>query len=184
MRLWHKDLIPVLPKKQLLGQWRECCAIARNIAVHGTPKHLLVNKVMAYPLELDFYMYGEMVIAELKKRGYTINSLSLNNYYEHLQAACNNAAYKWDPDHEVFAGWHNDKYLLQCFYNLQEKYDCGGIPEDEWHAVDVLVKAKETKYFIEHATKDPLGYALKSNDPAAVYNRRFIIESEWRKDNG
>lgn len=25
MRLWHKDLIPVLPRKQLLGQWLECC---------------------------------------------------------------------------------------------------------------------------------------------------------------
>lgn len=25
MRLWHKDLIPYLPRQQLLGQWRECC---------------------------------------------------------------------------------------------------------------------------------------------------------------
>jgi uncharacterized protein (TIGR02328 family) len=32
MRLWHKDLISVLPRQQLLGQWRECCLIARNIA--------------------------------------------------------------------------------------------------------------------------------------------------------
>lgn len=28
MRLWHKDLIPALPRKQLLGQWRELCAIS------------------------------------------------------------------------------------------------------------------------------------------------------------
>ena len=48
MRLWHKDLIAFLPRKQLLGQWRECCAIARNIAVNGTPNHVLVNKVLDY----------------------------------------------------------------------------------------------------------------------------------------
>ena len=32
MRLWYKYLIGVLPQKQLLGQWRECCLIAKNIA--------------------------------------------------------------------------------------------------------------------------------------------------------
>ena len=33
MRLWHKDLICVLPKNQLLGQWREVCLIAKEIAM-------------------------------------------------------------------------------------------------------------------------------------------------------
>lgn len=28
--------------------------------------------------------------------------------------------------------WHNDRYFLQCFYNLQEKHDCGGITDKEW----------------------------------------------------
>ena len=49
MRLWHKDLIGVLPQKQLVSQWRECCAIVRNIAVNGSPNHIPVNKVMDYP---------------------------------------------------------------------------------------------------------------------------------------
>ena len=31
MRLWHTDLIPVLPKEQLVGQWRELSAIAGSI---------------------------------------------------------------------------------------------------------------------------------------------------------
>ena len=30
MRLWHEQLIPVLPKNQLLGQYRECCALRGN----------------------------------------------------------------------------------------------------------------------------------------------------------
>ena len=32
----------------------------------------------------------------------------------------------------MFWGWHNDRYLVQCLCNLQEKYDCGGIDKDEW----------------------------------------------------
>jgi hypothetical protein len=37
------------------------------------------------------------------------------------------------PEREkLFKDWHNDRYLLQCYYNLQEKHDCGGISDDEW----------------------------------------------------
>ena len=143
MRLWHKDLIPVLPKQQLLGQWRECCCIARNIAVYGTPNHLLVNKIMNYPLELDFYMYGQMVIAELEKRRYKISRSALISYYNNLQKACHNAAYEWNPDHEVFDLWHNDRYLMQCYYNLEEKHDCGGISDDEWKVIEEWMKRKD-----------------------------------------
>ena len=35
-------------------------------------------------------------------------------------------------DEDLFADWHNDRYLTQCYYNLQEKWDRGGIPFDEW----------------------------------------------------
>lgn len=31
MRLWHKNLITVLPREQLVSQWRECSAIAGAI---------------------------------------------------------------------------------------------------------------------------------------------------------
>ena len=30
MRLWHYKLIPVLPNKMLVSQWRECIAIKRQ----------------------------------------------------------------------------------------------------------------------------------------------------------
>ena len=35
----------------------------------------------------------------------------------------------------LFEGWHNERYLKQCYYNLQEKYDCGGISKEEWMKV-------------------------------------------------
>ena len=138
MRLWHKDLIQVLPRQQLLAQWRECCCIARNISVNGTPNHLLVNKIMEYPFE-HFVNYCGIVYDEMQRRGYKCNSW--NEYIPYAVA-------EW-PDEKarnfsetLFDGWHNDRYLYQCFYNLQEKYDCGGITEDEWGKIAAYMENK------------------------------------------
>lgn len=127
MRLWHKNLIPILPRMQLVGQWRECCLIARQIAVNGTPNHILVNKVMDYPIE-HFATYCYNVKWWMVKHGYSPN--------ESAQAALEDYIYKplypYVPDDLIFKDWHNDRYLYQCISNLEEKYDCGGIPEEEW----------------------------------------------------
>ena len=127
MRLWHKDLIPYLPRQQLLGQWRECCCIAKSIHDKGSPNHLLVNKIMDYPIE-HFFVYGVMVARELERRGYKVCAEKfINNFpnYKYLlwQTVCIS---------DMFWGWHNDRYLVQCLCNLQEKYDCDGIDKDEW----------------------------------------------------
>ena len=37
---------------------------------------------------------------------------------------------------DIYRDWHNDRYLKQCYHNLQEKYDCGGITKDEWNIID------------------------------------------------
>lgn len=133
MRLWHKELIPVLSGKQLLSQWRECCCIARNIAVNGTPNHILVNKVLEYPVR-DFMSYCGMVAGEMSSRGYKVSIASqdtfMNNMTKAMDCFNNERETNW-----VFEGWHNDRYFWQCYYNLQEKYDCGGVSEEEWHRI-------------------------------------------------
>lgn len=130
MRLWHKDLIPVLPRQQLLGQWRECRAIAKNIAEKGSPKHLLVNRIMDYPLE-HFLRYGEFVQTEMIKRGYKTDLGKFAPFF--ASTPCN--FFKIVSRSELFKGWHNDRYLRQCLYNLQEKRDCGGISDKEWAVI-------------------------------------------------
>ena len=72
MRLWHKDLISVLPRKQLLSQWRECCAIASKIADQGSPNHMLVNKVVDYP-QSHFLCYINAILREMENRNYKVN---------------------------------------------------------------------------------------------------------------
>lgn len=134
MRLWHKDLIPVLTDKQLLGQWRECCAIASNIANKGTPNHILVNKIMDYPIE-HFHYYGFLVCIEIQNRGFKCDFAKFNNYFPF------NEYNKYKPVlyKELFKNWHNYRYLDQCYYNLQEKFDCGGISKEDWQKISLRV---------------------------------------------
>lgn len=125
MRLWHKDLISVLPRQQLLAQWRECCCIAKNINEHGTPNHILVNKILNYPLS-HFRFYSALVCYEMLARGYKCDVSRFNKYL-----SLGSAVIK--P--QLFKEWHDDRYLIQCYFNLQEKYDCGGITEAEWKKI-------------------------------------------------
>lgn len=130
MRLWHKDLIPVLPKNQLLGQWRECCAIAKNLATKGTPNHILVNKLLNYEPE-DFIAYTQKVCKELTNRGYKINQKTWKTFKQNIYDWCGFSDIYVYPD-EIYPHWHNNKYLRICLYNLYEKFICGGISNEEW----------------------------------------------------
>lgn len=132
MRLWHKDLIQILPKNQLLSQWRECCCIARNIAINGHPNHILVNKIMDYDIA-HFYSYTKLVYLEMRRRGYKVDANCFKKWVGDSRFLVERH-YVVDKAH-IFEGWHNDRYLTQCYFNLQEKYDCGGISEEEWSKI-------------------------------------------------
>lgn len=112
MRLWHYKLIPYLPKSQLLDQWREL-----NIIFKKQDKHILINYVYEYH-KLDLLVYSDLVIAEMLKRGYKLNT---NNYYRYF----GKFDIIYEADYKPFKYHHNSRYLEQCFYNLQEKYDRG-----------------------------------------------------------
>ena len=134
MRLWHKDLIPVLPRKQLLAQWRECCAIAGKIAKTGSPNHMLVNKITDYP-QIHFIEYTNRILNEMKRRHYKVSEASYLRFVENLKQGYKHFFHGIMIDKNVYPEWMNERYLRQCYYNLQEKYDCGGITNEEWKKV-------------------------------------------------
>ena len=138
MRLWHKDLIPVLPRQQLLGQWRECCAIAKNIHDNGTPNHILVNPIMNYP-ESMFNSYTNEVYHELQRRGYSPDWHCFQKNRDRDPLDCSS-------EHQyLFGGWHNDRYLTQCLANLEEKHDRGGVSDEEWNDILQYVARRKKK---------------------------------------
>ena len=129
MRLWSIDLIEYLPDNQLRGQWRECGLIAQGIQDNGTPNHLLVNKVMEYPID-EFLSYCCLVYAEMKRRDFRILDASRERFQRF-------GAYKWVE--RPFEGWHNKEYLRVCVCNLFEKYHFGvgksKISQKEWDRI-------------------------------------------------
>lgn len=92
MRLWHVDMINVLPQKQLVSQWRECAAIVKKIKECGTPNHVLVNKVIEYHYS-EFMEYVTLIYDELLKRGYNVSSAVLDR----INKACYDVAWSGLP---------------------------------------------------------------------------------------
>lgn len=130
MRLWHKDLISVLPREQLVAQWRECSAIAGAIQKNGTPNHILVNYVTN---DLNaFVMYSNMVRIEMKRRGYR----TMENVWIKIKSLVSDDSWKACAYSSIFPKEHNFRYYVQCYYNLQEKYDRGGIKEEDWENIE------------------------------------------------
>ena len=128
IRIWHKDLITALPREQLVAQWRELSAIAGNLNAKGTPNHILVNKVCDYPRE-HFISYAFWVRQEMTRRGYRTMDSVWDKIY--CTRETDYGEIEILPIEELFPGWHNDRYLEQCYFNLEEKYDCGGVAQ-EW----------------------------------------------------
>ena len=132
MRLWHKQLIDYLPRAQLVSQWRELVAIASNIKTKGTPNHILVNKIMDYSMD-HFITYAEDVRFEMSERGYKTSGSSWDKIFSVTEHE--NYWYRICHD-DLYAKWMNYEYLEICYYNLLEKFRCGGISKEEWELIE------------------------------------------------
>lgn len=129
MRLWSKQLIHVLPRQQLVAQWRECSAIAGNIFTKGTPNHILVNKIMDYPID-HFITFTARVHGEMTMRGYR----TTKTVWDKIEKL--NPNWETVDFNELYSKWMNIEYLEICYWNLREKYSCGGFSENEWKPIE------------------------------------------------
>lgn len=129
MRLWHISLINVLPKEQLVAQWRELSAIAGSIQKKGTPNHILVNFVLDYDFD-HFINYAAAVRSEMTFRGYR----TMNSVWDRITRLKPN----WNllPSEDIYKQKMNHTYLDICYYNLYEKYLCDGINQEDWNKID------------------------------------------------
>jgi uncharacterized protein (TIGR02328 family) len=128
MRLWHKDLLPYLPDRQLKGQLRELVAIMHDWRDKGKTNHLLINNVMEYPKShlLSYFLLYKDVYE--KRFGVMISQRICKEFLDF----CGKERYYIN----TFEGWHSWTYLKICMCNLFEKYCFGNgksaITGEEW----------------------------------------------------
>ena len=116
MRLWHEKIIPLLPKNQLLGQHRECCALRGN---GWKKKHKTVDYVFSYSPYLLF-RYHLLVMEEMEKRGYNVSEeWKDKNYRGKIAEKYMNL--EEDVIEDPIYKEHNNKYLDECIENLRNK---------------------------------------------------------------
>ena len=117
MRLWHQDLLKALPRQQLLGQHRECCALRGN---GWGKKHSVVNYVFEYPLEM-LEDYHQAVMREMESRGYEVNYLWTFRGYRGKSFGKQVLKERIPRCEHIVYPEHDDDYLKECLDNLDAK---------------------------------------------------------------
>lgn len=146
MRIWHVDLLPVLPLRMLKEQWRDIHLIAKNIYEKGKPGSVVVNRVTKYPVE-HFWKYAVLCCRAMERKGYTkFQSRNLEKYFRIDDCKIEKKVYGYSVIQAagalgdyIFYPWHDKQYLIQCFYMLQERYDCGVLTDEEYDEIRKLM---------------------------------------------
>ena len=126
MRLWHQKLISLLPRQQLLGQHRECCALR---GAGWGRKHSVVDYVFTHEPE-RLIAYHVLVMDEMRNRGYHPDPIWYNRNWRGKTIG----EQEWCDRNECMRYWenategnvmiypeHNKEYLKECLDNLKSK---------------------------------------------------------------
>ena len=120
MRRWHEALLPLLPRAQLLGQHRECCALR---GLSWGKRHAVVDYVFTHEREY-LILYHERVMDEMERRGYRVDPHWRDAAYRGKRCAAYAASdpllRALDARVPVYAE-HDGAYLEACVENLRGK---------------------------------------------------------------
>ena len=116
MRLWHEQIIHLLPKNQLLGQHRECCALRGN---GWNKKHKTVDYVFTYS-PYNLFIYHSKIMDEMEKRGYRVSREWRDKNYRGQKAESYSNLEETNISSPIYKE-HNNEYLLECIENLAGK---------------------------------------------------------------
>ncbi|GMA57918.1 pyrimidine dimer DNA glycosylase /DNA-(apurinic or apyrimidinic site) lyase [Alicyclobacillus sacchari] len=117
MRLWHEALMAVLPRQQLLGQHRECCALR---GLGWNRPHATVNYVFRHPYEYLVQYHG-LVMDEMQVHGYRVApEWRVPGYRGRRLASIATDPRRYSPTKPIYPE-HDDRYLQECRENLRRK---------------------------------------------------------------
>lgn len=118
MRLWHYDLIKKLPRQQLLGQHRECCALRGK---GWGKKHSTVNYVFKYPY-MTLFNYHRMIMDEMTDRGYKVSTKWLYHQYRGKEIGFDYSEFTaLNLEGDLIYSEHDEYYYKECIDNLRSK---------------------------------------------------------------
>ncbi len=141
MRLWDYRLISVLPNAQLKAMRYEIGDMVKQY-----PK--IKNRLVSYANDYDIkYLYSlfEDVLDEFDKRKINHNK----KYDDEIEKTVKEKSHFQFSYLKLYYEEHNDRYLKQCYYNLQEKADRGIISEQEWNKVEKFMNKFNKEKSIE-----------------------------------
>ena len=116
MRLWHEKMIPKLPKNQLLGQHRECCALRGN---GWNKKHKTVDYVFLYS-PYHIFCYHTFIMDEMNRRGYQVATEWRDKNYRGKIAASYVNLEETEINTPIYKE-HDELHLQECIENLRAK---------------------------------------------------------------
>ena len=132
IRIWHYRLIPVLPNAQLKAMRYE---IGDMVKQYPNIKNGLVKYINNEDIQYLFN-YFLRVLDEFDKR--KINHKK--SYDDEICKIIDEKSKNQFVSLNLFYQEHNDRYLKQCYYNLQEKFDRGIISKEEWLKIENKVQ--------------------------------------------
>ena len=136
MRIWSKELIEVLPKKQLMAMRYE---LGDMIKQYPNIKHGLVKFANNYDIGYLGY-YFCYVCDELDNRG--VNKSI--GYEADILDIVRDKTIDYKKDSYAWSGLQfkedNEEYLKICLMNLYEKHIRGIITKEEWQKIEEKFK--------------------------------------------
>ena len=118
MRLWHQELLAFLPRAQILGQHRECCALR---GLGWGKKNSTVNYVFTHSVK-RLVDYHRLVLREMEHRGYKPTQLWYSPEYRGNNTLPWPCVLRGEQDDIADAHIypeHDDAYREECLANLR-----------------------------------------------------------------
>lgn len=131
MRLWDYRLIKVLPNAQLKAMRYE---IGDMVKQYPNIKNRLVSYANNYDI-VYLLSYFYQVAKEMEKRNIKMNDAYNSEIVDICFQKSKSENIFFDFNTPPIYPEHNDRYLRQNFFNLEEKHDRNMITDEEWEEI-------------------------------------------------
>ena len=144
-KIWHKDLVPVLPTRILFILYQNLANYCLNPIV---PKSVNPYKwKMGLFNKSHFFNYCCEVYNEITKREMDeTTKWCIDEYSEVIRQFVSDEEKQIGSSithKELFGSWHDERYLIQCYYTLQEMFDLELISYDEYSKLEEVFNGSD-----------------------------------------